>query len=213
MWYYTPFYAMLRAATYPLFGLDAKFWGFVVMAGAIALPAVLPWLDRSPVKSIRYKGAMSQGDAGAIRHQLLHPRLSRHDSAVEVRHAAGADLHGALLRLFRADALVHARRKDQAGTGSGDDAMKRSTWLLACSSLPAIAVTHRRASGWKMQPFHPNLQDKPSLQRGVRLFVNYCMGCHSLKFQRYERTADDLEIPHDIAMANLDIHWSEDRRA
>jgi len=60
VWYYTPFYAMLRAATYPLFGLDAKFWGFVVMAGAIALPAVLPWLDRSPVKSIRYKGAASK---------------------------------------------------------------------------------------------------------------------------------------------------------
>ena len=60
VWYYTPFYAMLRAATYPLFGLDAKFWGFVVMVGAIAVPAVLPWLDRSPVKSIRYKGAISR---------------------------------------------------------------------------------------------------------------------------------------------------------
>jgi ubiquinol-cytochrome c reductase cytochrome b subunit len=56
VWYYTPFYSMLRAATFPLFGLDAKFWGLVVMAGAIAIPAVLPWLDKSPVKSIRYKG-------------------------------------------------------------------------------------------------------------------------------------------------------------
>ena len=60
VWYYTPFYAMLRAATYPLLGLDAKFWGFVVMAGAIVLPAVLPWLDRSPVKSMRYKGSISK---------------------------------------------------------------------------------------------------------------------------------------------------------
>ena len=60
VWYYTPFYAMLRAATYPLFGIPAKFWGLVVMAWAIALPAVLPWLDRSPVKSIRYKGRISK---------------------------------------------------------------------------------------------------------------------------------------------------------
>jgi ubiquinol-cytochrome c reductase cytochrome b subunit len=60
VWYYTPFYAMLRAATFPLFGLDAKFWGFVVMAGAIVVPAMLPWLDRSPVKSIRYKGVISK---------------------------------------------------------------------------------------------------------------------------------------------------------
>jgi ubiquinol-cytochrome c reductase cytochrome b subunit len=60
VWYYTPFYAMLRAATYPLAGLDAKFWGFVVMAGAIAMPTMLPWLDRSPVKSMRYKGWVSK---------------------------------------------------------------------------------------------------------------------------------------------------------
>jgi ubiquinol-cytochrome c reductase cytochrome b subunit len=59
-WYYTPFYAMLRAVTYPLFGLDAKFWGFVVMGGAIAIMFVLPWLDRSPVNSWRYKGWMSK---------------------------------------------------------------------------------------------------------------------------------------------------------
>lgn len=60
VWYYTPFYSMLRAATFPLFGLDAKFWGLVVMAGALALPFVLPWLDRSPVRSIRYKGWLSK---------------------------------------------------------------------------------------------------------------------------------------------------------
>ena len=60
VWYYTPFYSMLRAATFPFLGLDAKFWGLVVMGGAIVLPAVLPWLDRSKVKSIRYKGAASK---------------------------------------------------------------------------------------------------------------------------------------------------------
>lgn len=60
VWYYTPYYSMLRAVTFPLFGLDAKFWGFVVMVGAIVIPCALPWLDRSPVKSIRYKGMWSK---------------------------------------------------------------------------------------------------------------------------------------------------------
>jgi ubiquinol-cytochrome c reductase cytochrome b subunit len=60
VWYYTPYYAMLRAATFPLFGLDAKFWGLVVMAAAVVIPAILPWLDRSPVKSMRYKGKLSR---------------------------------------------------------------------------------------------------------------------------------------------------------
>ena len=60
VWYYTPFYSMLRAATFPFLGLAAKFWGLVVMGAAILLPAVLPWLDRSPVRSMRYKGLASK---------------------------------------------------------------------------------------------------------------------------------------------------------
>ncbi|MDX5409717.1 MAG: cytochrome bc complex cytochrome b subunit [Thauera sp.] len=56
VWYFTPFYSILRAVTYPLFGLDAKFWGVVAMGASVIIIAFLPWLDRSPVKSIRYKG-------------------------------------------------------------------------------------------------------------------------------------------------------------
>ena len=56
VWYFTPFYSMLRAVTYPLFGLDAKFWGVIAMGAGVVIIAFLPWLDRSPVKSIRYKG-------------------------------------------------------------------------------------------------------------------------------------------------------------
>lgn len=54
-----------------------------------------------------------------------------------------------------------------------------------------------------MEPMDPDLENVPSLQNGARLYVNYCIGCHSLQYQRYERTADDLQIPHDIAMENL----------
>ncbi len=60
VWYFTPFYSILRAVTYPLFGLDAKFWGVVAMGASVVIIAFLPWLDRSPVKSIRYKGAISK---------------------------------------------------------------------------------------------------------------------------------------------------------
>ena len=60
VWYFTPFYAMLRAVTISPFGLPAQFWGVVVMGGAIAILFVVPWLDRSPVRSMRYKGWMSR---------------------------------------------------------------------------------------------------------------------------------------------------------
>lgn len=45
--------------------------------------------------------------------------------------------------------------------------------------------------------------DKASLQRGLQTYMNYCHGCHSLQYQRYVRTADDLGIPHDLMMENV----------
>ena len=56
VWYFTPFYAMLRAINFQLFGIDAKLLGVITMFGAVLILFVLPWLDRSKVKSIRYKG-------------------------------------------------------------------------------------------------------------------------------------------------------------
>lgn len=52
----------------------------------------------------------------------------------------------------------------------------------------------------RMRPDHSNL---PSLQRGAALYMNYCLGCHSLQHQRHNRTAEDLGIPEDLYMENL----------
>jgi len=51
VWYFTPFYAILRA-------IPDKFAGVIAMGGAIVVLFLLPWLDRSPVKSIRYRGGI-----------------------------------------------------------------------------------------------------------------------------------------------------------
>jgi ubiquinol-cytochrome c reductase cytochrome b subunit len=51
LWYFTPFYAILRA-------VPDKFLGVVAMGAAIFVLFLLPWLDRSPVKSIRYRGSI-----------------------------------------------------------------------------------------------------------------------------------------------------------
>jgi ubiquinol-cytochrome c reductase cytochrome c1 subunit len=50
-----------------------------------------------------------------------------------------------------------------------------------------------------------NLKDKVSLQNGAKLFVNYCMGCHGLKYMRYERLAEDLGIPVELAQQYLNF--------
>ncbi len=58
LWYFTPFYSILRAVTYPLFGIDAKVWGVLAMGASIVVLFLVPWLDRSEAKSIRYRGWM-----------------------------------------------------------------------------------------------------------------------------------------------------------
>ncbi|MBS0396378.1 MAG: cytochrome bc complex cytochrome b subunit [Proteobacteria bacterium] len=57
VWYFTPFYAMLRAV--PSYA-GTQVWGVLVMFAAIVLLFFLPWLDRSPVKSVRYKGPITK---------------------------------------------------------------------------------------------------------------------------------------------------------
>lgn len=48
-----------------------------------------------------------------------------------------------------------------------------------------------------------DIRDQEALVKGAQLYMNYCMGCHSMKYQRYERTFDDLGIPHDLGLANI----------
>jgi ubiquinol-cytochrome c reductase cytochrome b subunit len=53
VWYFTPFYAMLRAV--PSFA-GTQVWGVMVMGASVLIIFFVPWLDRSPVRSIRYRG-------------------------------------------------------------------------------------------------------------------------------------------------------------
>ena len=50
-----------------------------------------------------------------------------------------------------------------------------------------------------------DLSDRASLQRGAQLYMNYCVGCHSLKYMRYSRMAEDLGLTEDEVMKNLNF--------
>src|SRR5687768_9612785 len=50
-----------------------------------------------------------------------------------------------------------------------------------------------------------DLGDRASLQRGAALYMNYCSGCHSLKYLRYSRMAEDLGLTEEEVMQNLNF--------
>ncbi|MBU3824368.1 MAG: cytochrome c1 [Candidatus Oceanisphaera merdipullorum] len=68
--------------------------------------------------------------------------------------------------------------------------------------LPALTFA---ASAVKLDQANYDLHDKASLQSGAKLFMNYCAGCHSTQYQRYNRVAEDLDIPEDVMKANLNF--------
>ncbi len=59
-WYLLPFYAILRAIDFNIGPIDSKLGGVIAMFGAIGVLFVLPWLDTSKVRSMRYRPVARQ---------------------------------------------------------------------------------------------------------------------------------------------------------
>ena len=79
--------------------------------------------------------------------------------------------------------------------------MKKLFAVLMLAMMPALSFAAEQ--GVQLDKVDIDVSDKAALQDGARTFANYCMGCHSAKFQRYERVADDLGIPHEVMLDNL----------
>jgi ubiquinol-cytochrome c reductase cytochrome c1 subunit len=81
-------------------------------------------------------------------------------------------------------------------------AMKK---LIALGFVFASSLAFAAGPGVSLEPSQTNLTDRASLQRGAQLFMNYCMGCHSLGYLRYSRMAQDLGLSEEQVMQNLNF--------
>jgi len=76
--------------------------------------------------------------------------------------------------------------------------MKKLTTLLVALVVSTLVSSSAFAAGGHgavLDKVYLNMSDKASLQNGAKLFVNYCLSCHSAEYARYNRVAEDLEIP------------------
>ena len=71
-----------------------------------------------------------------------------------------------------------------------------ATAIALLSGAGAVAANEGGHAGWE-RAANNEVANLPSLQRGARNFMAYCSGCHSLRFMRYSRLAQDLKIPED----------------
>lgn len=79
--------------------------------------------------------------------------------------------------------------------------MKR---IIVCLSLALLPLTAFAAGGdVHLDEANNNLANTASLQRGAKYYVNYCLGCHSLDYVRYNSLVDDLGITEEQLVENL----------
>ena len=75
--------------------------------------------------------------------------------------------------------------------------------LIIAAALLSSNLVLAQEGGIEFMESNTNIKNVDSLQRGARNFMNYCSGCHSLKYLRYNRMAADLEIPETELQSNL----------
>jgi ubiquinol-cytochrome c reductase cytochrome c1 subunit len=77
--------------------------------------------------------------------------------------------------------------------------------LLALATAVVATPAAFAAEGGGYPDANINVHDQASLQRGARLFMNYCVGCHSLKYMRYSQMAEGLGLTEKQVMDNLNF--------
>jgi ubiquinol-cytochrome c reductase cytochrome c1 subunit len=75
--------------------------------------------------------------------------------------------------------------------------------LIVILAIVLSPLTALASGAGALDRVEVSLDDKVSLQNGAKLFVNYCMSCHSARYMRYNRMASDLEIPEDLVKKHM----------
>lgn len=212
VWYFTPFYAMLRAVTIDIGPLDSKFLGMLVMGGAIVILFALPWLDKSPVRSIRYKGTISRIALIAfaavfiiLGYLGIRPSTPGRTILAQICTVLYFAYFIGMPFWTRSEkCLPVPDRVQMKGLGKGK-VLGAFALLVVLVVLPlaAVGATGGACGDVPCEDFRADTTDQPSLQRGAMYFANYCMGCHSANYSRYGRVAEDLGIPELDMIDNL----------
>ncbi|SEA63231.1 ubiquinol-cytochrome c reductase cytochrome c1 subunit [Thiothrix caldifontis] len=75
--------------------------------------------------------------------------------------------------------------------------------IMFALSASLMTTTAMASGGVELEDAKVDIHNQPSLQRGAKYYVNYCMGCHSLNFSRYNRVAADLGLTEEQVAKNL----------
>ena len=196
-WYFLPFYAILRSITFDIWFIPAKLIGVVAMFASIAILIVLPWLDRSKVRSARFRPIYKQffwiflfdclvlGYVGANPAEgVLHPHRPGGDGllfpAFPGHRAAARNLREAADAAGQHQCGGHQDR----GREIGGLEMRKflitaiASVLFASGSALAAEGVELPDQEWSFSGVFGHF-DRDQLKRGFQVYREVCASCHA----------------------------------
>lgn len=213
-WYFLPFYAILRAVTFDIgipftdiVLIDSKLGGVLAMFGAIAVLFVLPWLDRSPVRSCRFRPVYSKffwlfvlvcialGFAGAKPAEGVWLYVSQIGTVYYFLHfLVVIPLLGPAftVRLGKKSITLGGYEKPLPLPSSIREAVLKKA-ALAVLALMLVVPQAAQAAGDAKHPLDEawphegafGTYDRAALQRGFQVYKEVCAACHAMSLLSY----------------------------
>ena len=81
--------------------------------------------------------------------------------------------------------------------------------LLSIAIISIITISTFASTTIELRDANTDITDQESLKNGAKLFVNYCLGCHSISFMRYSRIAKDLNMSKDEVKKDLILGYDK----
>ncbi len=213
-WYFLPFYAILRAITFDIGPIEAKLGGVIAMFAAIAVLFVLPWLDKHPVRSGRFRplfriafvffvvSCFALGKAGANLpddHVSL-TGLTLPFTYLQMAWACTAYYFGFFLVILPVLSKIEKAKPLPTSIADAVLAAKKPKRKIPEVIIPALAAlvflggvgtasantgkTEITTVAWPHEGAFATY-DRAALQRGFQVYKEVCSACHSMKLLSY----------------------------
>ncbi|MGB9152574.1 MAG: cytochrome c1, partial [Alphaproteobacteria bacterium] len=210
-WYFLPFYAMLRSFTIDIHIpftsvvlISSKLGGVMLMFGSIALLLVLPWLDRSPVRSALFRPwfriffwvfAFDAVVLGFIGSKPVEEPFVTIGQIATFYYFLHFLVILPLLTRYEKTLPLPSSIAESVLSKKALHVLLPLVLMLGLAATPVLAAEadvtepHQPAAGWPHEgPF--GTYDRAALQRGFQVYKQVCANCHSLRLLSYRNLAD-----------------------
>ena len=131
----------------------------------------------------------AQGQFDCVFYRVYILRLSRWHTARRLEDYSFTVRYSNVFWFLYSSVYLFEKRKNEA---SAREDSKMRKWIALLLLVPGISFA--AGSNHPLDDVNIDLTDKASLQNGAKIFMNYCLGCHQMQYQRYQKKKRTLAV-------------------